>query len=109
VQALLFTSPAGRVFLTDEAATSSYGVPVVLVETSTGDRHTFGPGDELAPGVPVLLAVRAFLAPRMPKGTLRRAKRTDAALEAARRFCEALPSVPDYVAVPFGGMIGRTR
>ena len=113
MKVLLFTSSDSdeRVYLTDESASSSYGSPVLLVEAANGSA-TFGPGDELGPGAPAFLAVEAFLCDRMPESTLRRARRTKAATEAARRFCEALPLVrrtpaPGYVAVPFGGTIGR--
>ena len=105
--------PGGsKVYLSDEDPSSSYGIPVLVVEERDGAALAFGAAEEITPGLPAVVLAEAFLAPEpLPDGTLRRARRTRAALEAARRFCETLPLVrstpaPGYVAVPFGGTIG---
>ena len=109
---LFSDGPAGStVYLSDEDPSSSYGIPVLVVEEGDGAAIAFGPAEEITPGLPAVVLAQAFLAPEPPPdGTLRRARRTRAALEAARRFCETLPLVrrtpaPGYVPIPFRGTI----
>ena len=114
MQANLFTTRTGeKVYLTDEVSTSSHGIPVLVVESAEGV-FSLGARDELGPGIPAHFVVQAFFDPRLPAGsTLRRARRTRAAVDACERFLEAaLPLVrrtpaDGYVAVPFGGVIGK--
>ena len=109
---LFAAGPGGsKVYLSDEDQSSSYGVPVLVVEEKDGAVLAFGAAEELSPGLPAVLLAELFLAPEPPpRGTLRRARRTRAALEAARRFCETLPLVrrtpaPGYVSVPYMGEV----
>jgi len=114
MKADLFTLDSGsRIVITVERATSSYGVPVLLLEDAADGPPALGPHDELEPGLPAHLLVSAFLERRLPRGTaLRRGRKTRSAVTACERFLEAaLPLVrqtpaPGYVAVPFAGVIG---
>ena len=109
---LFSEGPGGsKVFLSDADPSSSYGVPVLVVEEKDGASLAFGAAEEITRGLPAVVLAEVFLSPEpMPHGTLRRARRTRAALEAARRFCETLPLVrstpaPGYVSVPYMGEV----
>jgi hypothetical protein len=110
---LFSDGPAGStVYLSDEDPSSSYGLPVLIVEEKDGAALAFGAAEEITPGLPAVYLAELFLAPEPPPdGTLRRARRTRTALGAARRFCETLPLIrrtpaPGYVPIPFLGTIG---
>mgnify|MGYP001412548715 CR=1 FL=1 len=109
----LFDTMSGeRVLVTDEHPASSHGIPVLLVQADEG-LFVLGAGDEVLPGLPARRLAELFLAERLPAGaSIRRARRTPAAVAACEQFLEAgrplvvrIPT-PGYVAVPYGGMIG---
>jgi hypothetical protein len=101
-----------KVYLSAKEPPPSRGIPVLVVEERDGASFAFAAAEEIAPGLPAVALAEAFLSPEPPPdGTLRRARRTRAALEAARRFAETAPLVrrtpgPGYVPVPFLGTVG---
>ena len=85
---LFSEGPGGStVYLSDEDASSSYGIPVLVVEERDGATLAFGAAEEITPGLAAVFLAELFLSQEPPPpGTLRRARRTRVALAAARRF-----------------------
>ena len=62
-------------------------IPVIVVQEKDGAELAFGPAEEITRGLPAVFLAELFLSPEPPPpGTLRRARRTRAALAASRRF-----------------------